>query len=223
MFSYIEVLRKMCNVSPDFYRFTQTGRSEDFFTFYKYDVDEFGDFNITMGSKEISIHISNGKTKACLHIEGADTVAKIGFSDFKVNHVLRELEIYSEAERANVAEIFVYTHYLLKLNNVDIIESDFVECDCDGESVISDVYDKCSDTMSNDDINEMIDYTDGLFETLFSFYYSTYTIDCALYFIANYGVNDLHCANMGYDRNGKIKLIDYSGYFPELTYVNLAH
>ena len=223
MFSYTEILRQMCHMSHNFYRFTQTGRSEDFFTFYENDLDGYDNFNIIIDSKEVSVHVSNGKTKACVHVEGADTVAKIGFSDFRVNHVLRELEIYSEAERVGVSEILVYTHYLLKLNNVDVIESDFVECDCDGQSVVSDVYDKCSDSMSDDDITEMIDYGDGLFETLFSFYYSVSTIDRALWFIMDYEVNDLHCANMGYDRNGKIKLIDYSGYFPEKSYVKLEY
>lgn len=223
MFSYAELFKKMCTVSKSFSKFTQTGRSEDFFNFYENELDEYSDFNVVFNSQEISIHVTHGKTKACFYIEGANTIAKIGFSDFIVNHVLRELEIYTKAEHENIAEVFVYTHYLMHLNNVDVIESDYVECDCDGESVISDVYEKCSDIMDNDDIVEMIDYGDGLFETLFSFYYSGYVIDSAMEFMNENDVNDLHSGNMGYDTNGQIKLIDYSGYFPEKSYVKLRY
>lgn len=44
-------------------------------------------------------------------------------------------------------------------------------------------------------------------------YYSEILIDKLILFIYNFGLDDLHPGNLGYDKNNKIVFIDYSGFF----------
>lgn len=212
MISYIKILDAMCDVNTHFRDFMCTGSKHEYYQFID-DVTD-GKFNVIINNSVFTVSMFEGMTKACFYVEGASTIAKVGFSEYKINHVMRELQVYAEAEKEDMAEFFVYTHYLGHLYNVDVIEQDFVECDSEGYSVVNDMYEKCSDSMSNEEIADALEYSD-IVANLFPFYYSPYKVDGLLEFLDDNKVNDLHYGNMGYDNNGNLKLIDFSGYFPE--------
>lgn len=64
----------------------------------------------------------------------------------------------------------------------------------------------CEEYTGSDE-NEDIDRLESLFTDC------KYKVFCKLLeFIDNWGINDLHSGNFGYTKDGKVKIIDYSGY-----------
>lgn len=208
---YIKMLRALCNCDNNFNHFMHKPTKGNFSEFVVNSCDEYDDFALVFEEKEITIHCAHGATKACLVIEDELSVIKIGFSDFFVNHAEREYNVYREAVCASVDKYFVPCQYIGEIFENPVFTMNFVEVD--ETRVTSDLWTRCRESMSAEEISDIIDYEDGFVEALFPFYYGDEVIE--LYeFLNSLEINDLHGGNIGYDEDGNIKLVDYSGYFP---------
>lgn len=207
---YIKVLRALCDVNEHFNTFMRTAQKDDFYTFKIEDTDEYNDFTFVYEKQEVIITACNGATKAVLIIDGEPVVLKIGFSNYKMNHAAREAEVYWEAVQANVEQYFAPCEKIGEIFGTEIFTMEMM--DADEARVTSDVYSRCSDSMSEEEIDEALDECEFI-EDFFPFYYDEDLSDFFTFLFTN-DINDLHTANMGYDDCGMIKLIDYSGYKP---------
>lgn len=201
----------MRDVSFLFNRFLETGARADFDNFLETEVDDYGDFTVVIDTEEVTVHIFHGATKAVFSIDEMDTVAKIGFQNFKVDHAAREAQIFQEACGAHLEQFFVPCKKIGEISNLEVFEMELV--DVGEELVTSDMWRKCSGSMSSEEIVDVIDDDCGFIETLFPFYYSEEEMTQLYEFISKLEINDLHSGNIGYE-NGRIVIIDYSGYFP---------
>ena len=201
----------MRDVSFLFNRFLETGARADFDNFLETEVDDYGDFTVVIDTEEVTVHIFHGATKAVFAIDGMDTVAKIGFQNFKVDHAAREAQIFQEACGAHLEQFFVPCKKIGEISNLEVFEMELV--DVGEELVTSDMWRKCSGSMSSEEIVDVIDDDCGFVESLFPFYYSNEEMTRLYKFISELEINDLHSGNIGYE-NGRIVIIDYSGYFP---------
>lgn len=210
MSDYIKILQKMREVSGSFDKFIQSGDKSDFLQFVRDDTDG-DDFVVVVDGAEVIVSVMSGATKAVFAVEGMDTVAKIGFQNFKVDHAAREAQIYQEARSVHLEQFFVPCKKIGKISSLEVFEMELVEV---GEDLVtSDMWQKCSGTMSGEEISGAIDDDDCYIEYLFPFYYSDEEITQLYDFISELEINDLHSGNIGYE-NGRIVIIDYSGYFP---------
>jgi hypothetical protein len=205
---YIKLLREMCKWDGTFDEFLRTGEKDAYLEFRRAN-DNY--FYFDFEGKSLGIELYFGATKAAIHVSDEPTIIKIGFSDYKVDHAEREANIYTEACKKGVAEFFVPCHKIGKIYGSFIYEMDFV--DADEELVTSDMWQKCSGTMSGEEISDAIDDDDCYIENLFPFYYSEEEMSKLYDFLCELEINDLHSGNIGY-LDGRIVLIDYSGYFP---------
>lgn len=205
--NYIKVLRAMCRCSKTFDKFMHRPTEYSLADFLEDETDGDDDFCVVVESQELTVHCWHGKTKACFYIPGAARVAKVGFVNFKTNHAVREYEVYREAVDASMQDFFVPCEKIGEIFQNPIFEMDFVEVD--ETRVTSDVFDR----YDGNEASDIVDADDGFVEALFPFYYNC-DIDQLLDFLGMNGVNDLHSGNIGYDTDGNIKIVDYSGYFP---------
>lgn len=211
MSDYIKILQKMREVSSSFDKFVQSGKKNDLLQFIDDEADEWHDFVVAVDGAEVTVSIMFGATKAVFAAEGMDTVAKIGFQNFKVDHAAREAQIYQEARAMDLEQFFVPCKKIGEISSLEVFEMELVEV---GEELVtSDMWRKCSDSMSREEIIDVIDYDCGFIETLFPFYYSDEEMTRLYEFISELEINDFHSGNIGYE-NGRIVIIDYSGYFP---------
>lgn len=208
---YLKVLRAVCNNFKSFNKFMHQPTKSNFAEFLEEETDGCDDITIVYEARELTIYCSHGATKACLWIEDEPEVIKIGFTNFKINHAEREYNVYQEAKASYVDKFFVPCKYIGEIFENPIFTMDFVGVD--DVKVTSDVWARCSDSMSDEEITEMLDYSEGLVETLFPYYYDD-ELNLLFAFLGELEINDLHTGNIGYDENGIIKLVDYSGYFP---------
>lgn len=211
MSDYIKILQKMREVSDSFNEFIQSGKKNDFYRFMENETDDYHDFVVVVDGAEVTVSIMSGATKAVFAVEGMDTVAKIGFQNFKVDHAAREAQIYQEACGVHLEQFFVPCKKIGEISSLEVFEMELV--DVGEELVTSDMWRKCSGSMSSEEIVNVIDEDCGFVESLFPFYYSNEEITRLYKFISELEINDLHSGNIGYE-NGRIVIIDYSGYFP---------
>ena len=201
----------MRDVSFLFNRFLETGTRDDFDNFLETEVDDYGDFTVVIDAEEVTVHIFHGATKAVFSIDEMATVAKIGFQNFKVDHAAREAQIFKEACAVGVDKFFVPCKKIGEISELEVFEMNLVEV---GEDLVtSDMWQKCSGSMSDEQIVDVIDDDCGFIEALFPFYYSEEEMTQLYEFISELEINDLHSGNIGYE-NGRIVIIDYSGFFP---------
>jgi len=211
MEDYMKVICAMVRSSEAFSAFMHTPSKEKFYDFCE-ELDEFDDFNVVVENSEISVRVFHGATKACFYVDGWSTLIKIGFSDFKVNHAAREADMYSEACKYGVAQFLVPCKKIGKFFGTPVFETDFIEVD--EALVTSDMWNRCSGSMSNDEISSLLDDDDQYISVLFPFYYYEDEVTKFCDFLSEFGINDIHSGNIGYDSDGRIKVIDYSGYYP---------
>lgn len=211
MSDYIKILQKMREINSSFDKFVQSGKKNDLLQFVNDETDEWHDFVVAMDGAEVTVSIMFGATKAVFAAEGMDTVAKIGFQNFKVDHAAREAQIYQEARAMDLEQFFVPCKKIGEISSLEVFEMELVEV---GEDLVtSDMWRKCSGSMSSEEIVDVIDDDCGFIEALFPFYYSVEEMTRLYDFISELEINDLHSGNIGYE-NGRIVIIDYSGYFP---------
>ena len=174
-----------------------------------------------------------GATRGCINLLNGESVIKFSFNDLrermKEDLCKKETEIYQEAIKHNLADLFSWSYFL------------FDYC-YDGESIPIYIFQKCnvfSKEASNAIKLEMQRYIQRKKGKIFTIHGKKYVLKqpsedgeinkhelmliysltiwgpaktlCLCNFIQKYNITDLHCRNWG-EINGRPVLIDYGGF-----------
>ena len=163
------------------------------------------------------LYCTNGLTKAVLVFDELDWVVKIPFHvDYSrsdggsiTDYCERERFVYEQAKERGVAELFAESYFLMEFCGRPIYIMRKVEDN--KEKISTDLYDKAISEGYEVDFEYM--EPEEQVEELFYYYYEDYLLQEYFAFCEDYGVNDVHTGNIGYDERGKPVVIDYSGYY----------
>ena len=163
------------------------------------------------------LYCTNGLTKAVLVFDELDWVVKIPFHvDYSrsdegsiTDYCERERFVYEQAKERGVAELFAESYFLMEFCGRPIYIMRKVEDN--KEKISTDLYDKAISEGYEVDFEYM--EPEEQVEELFYYYYEDYLLQEYFAFCEDYGVNDVHTGNIGYDESGKPVVIDYSGYY----------
>lgn len=124
----------------------------------------------------------------------------------------KESEVYKLLQEDGLEDLAFGTYFLFSVDGVPVYMSEMCE-NCGLRSS------KCFPSVSEESQkkgqqksqrNGYIMYDDML--SVFIEQYGESMTDDLLEFISKYGVRDFHNGNVGYDSNGRIRMIDYSGF-----------
>ena len=174
----------------------------------------------TFEAKELEkkgLYCTNGLTKAVLVFDELDWVVKIPLHvDYSrsdggsiTDYCERERFIYEQAKERGVAELFAESYFLMDFCGRPIYIMKKVEDN--KEKISTDLYDKAISEGYEIDFEYM--EPEEQVEELFYYYYDDYLLQEYFAFCEDYGVNDVHTGNIGYDEDDKPVIIDYSGYY----------
>lgn len=160
--------------------------------------------------KDWHIKVFCGETKACIISEDlSDWVIKVGFRETEDSMDFCQIEAsnYEDAIRWELDEFFASCYELC-----DITPSKDYNFDGDITFYIQEKAkpdeEKTSSTCSEYTGSDWNDDNDRL-ESLFR---DSDKFEDLLEFIDDWNINDLHSGNFGYTSDGRVKIIDYSGY-----------
>ena len=128
-----------------------------------------------------------------------------------------EAYLAEEATEYGLEKMFAQTFFLTEINGVKIylsekIENDYYSCCCrkykDKNSARRAEW--LRDSYCKTDIEKYV--LTGVDLAFFIDAYGLWQTELLIAFLTDYKVEDLHHGNIGFDNNGNIKLIDYSGF-----------
>lgn len=176
------------------------------------------------GLRKKGLYCTNGLTKAVFVFDELDWVVKIPLHvDYSrsdggsiTDYCERERFIYEQAKKRGVAELFAESYFLMDFCGRPIYIMKKVEDN--KKKVFTDLQDKVfSEGYDEEDFEYMesedFEYIDPeeQVEELFYHYYEDNLLREYFAFCEDYGINDVHTGNIGYDENDKPVVIDYSG------------
>ena len=128
------------------------------------------------------------------------------------DYCYKESEIYKLLQEDGLADLAFGTHFLFSVDGVPVYMSEICE-NCG--LTVSNCYPFVSEDsrkkgQQKSQRNGYIMYDDML--SVFIEQYGESVTDGLLEFISKYGIRDFHNGNVGYDSNGCIRMIDYSGF-----------
>lgn len=163
---------------------------------------------IQMGSYSAADNISNiiengwcvsGATKIVLSFASVyNYVVKIS-TRTSINECEIESKIYEAAKRIGCEDCLAEVDYLMEYDGVDIYIAE--RCDCDEGEISSRVYDEYGSYSDSD----ILEYASELC-------WADEEYDAVRELIRTFCINDLHSGNWGYDKKGRLKIVDYSGF-----------
>ena len=164
----------------------------------------FGDFDPSAEEEDMDCY---------RYFSGANRYIPIDYDD---NYCEVEAYLTKRAEEEGVVDMFAKTYFLGWINTIPVYVSERVEktvynADNNYKRIKS-----AAETQSLYDFyNTELD-TAGLYdESTFRYFVDQYGVKKAeklINFIMKYNIDDLSDSNIGFDKNGKIKIIDYSGF-----------
>jgi hypothetical protein len=212
--------------------------SVDFEDMYCDDYDSEGHCAEIMTSRLVR-DIACGASKAVLFLDGEDDyVIKIPFYGYGTrdededyvtwfngaslcgvdtepewNYCELESVVYDLALETGVEEFFASTEFLCHVNDIPVYVSEKMDNITDG-------YDYSNETEEEEAWRRAVDFVKEHKGASFSTTqiealirgYGEEKVERLVDFISNLGVSDFHNGNWGYDKDSRIRLLDYSGY-----------
>ena len=153
--------------------------------------------------KQTGISIYNGISKCVLIGEDSNYVCK--FPRNAMNDCQREVEIYNQSITEGVDKYFAPCAEIGTCHNMPLYLMERMEVP-DSEEVLS-----YSNSYYYNSYSDSDDYEEG---SAWKYLCEVWGSDCLdlSVFMIKYGINDIHDENIGYDHNGILKIIDYSGF-----------
>ena len=137
-------------------------------------------------------------------------------TEYDDNYCEVEAYLSKQAEIEGVADMFAKTYYLGMLNNIPVYVSE------KAETTVYDTNEDYRRINSAAETQSLYDFYDneldmaGLYDkSTFRYFVDQYGVQKAeklINFIMKYNIDDLSDTNIGFDKYGKIKIIDYSGF-----------
>lgn len=158
-----------------------------------------------------------GRTLSKSRLEKVKRGRYVAFEN-KENYCEKEANLYSAAEEWDINRFFAEEERIMVYHGVPVYAQEKIEETYeDSERYVGE-----DDADLLDDVRRVIDRSEYGFDVeMFldntNFINDLYTFDeegfsALLDFIEENGINDLHSANVGYNRYGEPKIIDYSGF-----------
>lgn len=176
--------------------------------------------------KENNLVLCCGETKACIISDKlSNWVIKVGFvgtnekAGRTTDFCAIEEKNYRDAIKEGLEEFFAASYELCTLTppkefhfdgEVTFYIQEWAEPDEDKTSSTCDRYMRDSSDEYDEDNDECCEYEDE--DRLESLFRENKKLNELFDFIYRWEINDLHSGNFGYTREGKVKIIDYSGY-----------
>lgn len=208
--------------------------SVDFEDMYCDDYDSEGHCNEIISSHLVR-DIACGASKAVLFLDGEDDyVIKVPFYGYggedeviwfnganlydvavetDWNYCELESEVYNLALETGVEEFFASTEFLCSINDIPVYVSEKMDNVTKG-------YDYSSPEAEEENWRRAVNFVKGNKGTPFSTEYidtlirgyGEEKVQKLIDFVSSVGISDFHPGNWGYDKNYRIRLLDYSGY-----------
>lgn len=215
----IEIAKKIVNdlIEHDFF---DAIINEDSDNFYDWRC-EYKDY---LNENGLVLHC--GETKACIFSKKvSDWVIKVGFVGINeegkrtTDFCAIEGKNYQDAISEGLEEFFAASYELCALTppekydfygNITFFIQEWAEPDEYKTSSTCERYMKDNTEYDEDRDDDYYEYDD--FDRLESLFDGHEKLSELFDFIHDWGINDLHSGNFGYTADGKVKIIDYSGY-----------
>lgn len=179
---------------------------------------KFAKFNTT--------RVRDGASKICLLFEGVNFVVK--WSTEGYNEAMQEVRFYNEAKAKNLAKFFPQTEFFFSYGGIEYVVQERIamsagELSWDGKA--REPYVKIAKTVTpkmvrlvGKELNKVSSYSrsiDGLWISCCLSLYGKRAVKSLCQFVQEHDINDLHGSNVGYSREGKPIILDFSGYHRE--------
>ena len=168
--------------------------------------------------EEDGIAADRGLTKGVIIFDDLDWVVKfpLGVSPFSgrtvIDYCAKEYDVYTKALENGLGSLFAPMYFLECYFGVDTYVMEKVEVD--PERIYSEHFDSWASISTVTEEQHRLNFfkIHSMAITLFD-YHDESLIDKFICFCNNEGVSDLHNGNMGYNKDGDLVLIDYSGFY----------
>lgn len=164
---------------------------------------------------------ADGASKNCLIFRQENFVLK-WVCGSRYNEAMEEVTMYQKAVSANLAQFFPRTEFLIKLNGIDFVMQEKIDCSVYNLPMdMRQKYERISRTASRRKCGKMekefqrvqgykrdLDY---LWASMALVLYGKKACKALSKFIHENNINDLHDSNVGYKNNRPI-ILDFSGY-----------
>lgn len=167
---------------------------------------------------EGKIAADRGISKGVIIFDDLDWVVKfpLGVPSYSghtlIDYCAKEYDVYTKALEIGLGSLFAPMYFLERYFGVDVYVMEKVEVD--PERIYSEHFDSWASmstaTEGQHRLNFFEEHTMAI--TLFD-YHDESLIDKFICFCNNEGVGDLHSGNMGFNEDGTLVLIDYSGFY----------
>lgn len=160
--------------------------------------------------KERNITLFTGATKVCISSKALPNwVIKVSFTypnEEETSYCDIEATNYQDAIKKGLDEFFAATYHLIdekpseryRVNSVGFYIQERAEPNEEKTSAT------CCGYIGHDDGDD--------WDRLETFFHDSGKLDELFSFIKDWDINDLHSGNFGYTKEGKVKVIDFSGY-----------
>lgn len=177
-----------------------------------------------LANKNISIH--SGASKVCIHKEDSGWVIKANFmpnpnypEDQRYDYCAYEADFYARAVEKNCAEHLAATYFFEEVDGVKFYLQEYAETDSDEfdqslRDYASDMY--CDNTFEDEEEREdcisaeVEEFNEE--DIIHAILGYNSEAEALINFVYKNDINDLHAGNWGKALDGRIIIIDYSGY-----------
>lgn len=206
-----EMLEYKMKYDFDFYRFVTECFYEEEWWNYDWDNDTSFDYNGEL------INMASGATRMCLIPEEHNYVLKLEYDCNKINYCNAECEYYQYAREEDIENMFAECFPVIFDINGKIFTGSIMEKIYVDEDYISDKSYEIrlkQSGLSKEEFNNSNHRLDGHQEAKIVMHqeFGDKMFYNLMAFCDTYDINDIHCANLGYDYYGNLKIIDYAGY-----------
>ena len=139
--------------------------------------------------------------------------ANLGGIESEWDYCELESRVYDLALESEVEEFFASTEFLCCINDIPVYVSEKMDHTCNYNDYSNETEEEETWRRAVDFVKEHKDtpfsteYIDALIRG-----YGEEKVQKLIDFVSSLGISDFHSGNWGYDRNYRIRLLDYSGY-----------
>lgn len=207
-----EILRRLDSLRSDtrlkFAQFLEDPSFESFNAFMN-NLNFFGEGKIVA---------DRGVSKGVIIFDDLDWVVKfpLGVPSYSghavIDYCAKEYDVYTKALENGLESLFAPMYFLERYFGVDAYVMEKVKVD--SERIYSEHFDSWASISTATEGQHRLNFFEKhtMAITLFD-YHDESLIDKFIDFCNNEGVGDLHSDNMGYNEDGDLVLIDYSGFY----------
>lgn len=172
----------------------------------------------------LNIRVERGASKVCILTPNEDWVIKVNIDrsakrfNSGINYCKTECDNYQYAIESGLDKYFAAMYFCGFVDGIAVYLQERARLDeCSFESSMYRYISSCYPKDEYPDEDEREKYIESaIFGCEVADYVTAFLgedMDCLIDFLESYGINDLHYGNWGFMHDGRIVMIDYSGFF----------